>query len=235
MVMAANNTFMKILQIIPIVFIIATTTCSAGPSEAQVTNKTFKKTIVITSREIRIDSLLKIFSRQTGAEFSFNSNKISPSKKLAVASPRQTLSQWLDVLRDNMDVQHKIMGNHIILVEHGGTAPTKTNTKKTGSAKTVTRTKPVPSHTEHAQTPPLSEAKPASPVIDTATKVPAPIAQPAPAKPVTQSISPAKPDSASRPSKATTAAKPVPPKPATPPVEEKQLREAWTIGKPSRE
>lgn len=214
---------MKILPIIPIAFIIATTACFAGPSEAQVTNQTFKKTIVITSREIRIDSLLKIFSRQTGAEFSFNSNKISPSKKLAVASPHQTLSQWLDVFRNNMGVQHKIMGNHIILVENGGAAPTKTNNKKTGSAKTVTRTKPVPGQAEQVQMPPLNQEKPATHVIDTVIKTPTVITQPAPAKPVMQPTPPAKPDSASQPSKATTATKPVPPKPATPSIEEKTI------------
>jgi hypothetical protein len=203
--------FMKILPIIPIIFIIATTACFAGPSEAQVTNRTFKKTIVITSREIRIDSLLKTFSRQTGAEFSFNSNKISPSKKLPVASSHQTLSQWLDVLRSNMGVQHKIMGNHIILVENGGAAPVKPSSKKTGGAKIATRTKPVPSHTKQVQTLPVSEDKPAPHGIDTVIKTPAVIVQPVPAKPATQ------------PTPVATATKPIPPKPATPPIEEKTI------------
>lgn len=126
-------------------FVIALTTCLNIAAKAQVSNATFEKKIVVTAKSIRIDSLLKVFARQTGVEFSFNTSKISPSKTLAVARQVQTLSQWLTTLRQNPGIQYKVVGNHIILVDNkvtaipqkGKAAPTAAQTtppKKTGTS-----------------------------------------------------------------------------------------------------
>jgi hypothetical protein len=219
---------MKALQIIPFILVLTVTTCFAGPSAAaQVTNKTFEKTISITTKEIRIDSLLKTFSRQTGAEFSFNSNKISPSRKLTVTRPRQTLSQWLDVLRENMNVQHKIMGNHIILVEKADhtatpqknkaqtTAPSKTTAKKTGNTKASTLTKPIRIQPGQAQATPVNQEKAASPAIDTVTKIPADVIKTEAPRPAPKPAAPTKPDSTNQLQKTNVPAKPVPQTPVS--------------------
>ena len=86
-------------------------------SEAQINNNTFQRKIYVAANEIRVDSLLRIFTRQTGVEFSFSSNKISPAKKIAVANHAQTLNQWLNTLNRTLGVQHKVVGNHIILID----------------------------------------------------------------------------------------------------------------------
>src|SRR5688572_30634737 len=84
---------------------------------AQVNNQSFSKPISISTKEVRIDSLLMILKKQTGIEFSFNSNKISPLKKLSVPGSNQTLSQWLITLKTKAGIEHKVIGNHIILVD----------------------------------------------------------------------------------------------------------------------
>lgn len=119
-------------------FTIIIVTCLHKTTSAQVSNATFEKPITITARSIRIDSLLTSFSRQTGVEFSFSTNKISPSQTLTVSKQRQTLNQWLTTLRQSIGVQHKVVGNHIILFEKSGqpaTVPKKS--PSTGAPKTV--------------------------------------------------------------------------------------------------
>ena len=91
---------------------------SSTTAEAQLNNNTFQLQINVPANEVRVDSLLRIFSRQTGVEFSFSSNKISPSKKITITKHRQTLSQWLSTLSSTLGVQHKVVGNHIILIDN---------------------------------------------------------------------------------------------------------------------
>ncbi len=93
---------------------------SAGNLAAQISKETFNKSIFVSSSEVRIDSLLRIFTMQTGVEFSFNSVKISPAKKLSVKNHTQTLDQWLKTLSSFLGIQHKLVGNHIILVDYPG-------------------------------------------------------------------------------------------------------------------
>jgi len=96
------------------IIILLTTIAGRG----QISDKTFQKQINVPVKEVRVDSLLRIFSRQTGVEFSFNSNKISPSKKITVTRHTQTLEQWLSTLNNSLGVQHKMVGNHIILIDN---------------------------------------------------------------------------------------------------------------------
>lgn len=96
-------------------YIIALTACLHMTASAQVNTTTWEKKIVIRQPTIRIDSLLKVFSRQTGIEFSFNPGKVSPSRTVAIPGKEQTLSQWLTTLSQNLGIQHKVVGNHIIL------------------------------------------------------------------------------------------------------------------------
>jgi hypothetical protein len=97
---------------------------STGQTNATLMNKK----ITVHSSRIRVDSLLQYFSRQTGVEFSFNSKKISPSKLVSVDKKQQTLSQWLNMLQHSIGVQHKLIGNHIILIDNSNkpAAPKKT-------------------------------------------------------------------------------------------------------------
>lgn len=103
---------------IKVVIIIAVAALIAKPVIAQAGKRAFAKRIVITQREIRVDSLLKTFSKQTGIEFSFNSNKLSASRKVAVPKQSITLAQWLNTLKEKFGADHKVVGNHIVLVDN---------------------------------------------------------------------------------------------------------------------
>jgi hypothetical protein len=107
---------MKIDVDMKTILIIAITILATKPALTQANKVAFDKRIIIPAREVRIGSLLKIFSAQTGVEFSFNSSKISSSKKLTVPKQSVTLSQWLDIIDQTVGAQHKVVGNHIILV-----------------------------------------------------------------------------------------------------------------------
>lgn len=105
---------------------------SAKDSFSQVNKRDLEKKVTIQSGAIRIDSLLNHFSRQTSLAFSFNSKRISPSKKLVVSSKRKTVSQWLLHLNESFGIQHKFVGNHIILIDNSGK---KQVTQKTAGKK----------------------------------------------------------------------------------------------------
>ncbi len=131
--MAAN----KRLLIIIILF-------STIAGRGQISDKTFQKQINVPVNEVRVDSLLRIFSRQTGVEFSFNSNKISPSKKIVVTRHTQTLEQWLSTLNNSLGVQHKMVGNHIILIDNEKHAGGKKITATAAAASTGKNNLPPP-------------------------------------------------------------------------------------------
>jgi len=101
----------------------------ARPAKAQSGNETSEKKITISTQTVRLDSLLKIFSRQTGMEFSFNPSKISSSKTIVVPKQKQTLSQWLTILQQRTGIQYKLVGNHIILVDSVNQPPTAQKNK----------------------------------------------------------------------------------------------------------
>lgn len=91
--------------------------CMPAVSVAQVNKAVFDKTISIRSGHIRLDSLLHQFARQTGLEFSFPANKVSPARELRVKAQRQSLTVWLQQLEQSLRIRHKVVGNHIILYE----------------------------------------------------------------------------------------------------------------------
>lgn len=124
-------------------YIIALTACLHMAASAQVNTTTLDKKIGIVQQTIRIDSLLKVFSRQTGIEFSFNPGKVRPSQTVAVPGREQTLSQWLTTLRQKLGIQHKVVGNHIILFGSNSAAPTRTTQRtKSATATPVRKTAP---------------------------------------------------------------------------------------------
>jgi hypothetical protein len=86
-------------------------------SIAQIPKDILQKKISIPAGEIRTDSLIKQLTRQAGVYFSFNTQKVIPAKKIKVGSNKFSLFQWLQVLENTFGVQHKVIGNHIILAE----------------------------------------------------------------------------------------------------------------------
>ena len=128
---------MKLQDRSTLVFLTTAAAIFIGSVQAQANNKAFDQTIMVPGREVRIDSLIKIFSRQAGIEFSFNSTKIMPSRKITVPAKHQTLSQWLNLLSQTIGVRHKLVGNHVILLDNSskvsGSLPLrpKTQGKKT--------------------------------------------------------------------------------------------------------
>ncbi len=103
---------MKVITIILLAVFIATAVT------AQANKQALSKKISITAKEVSVDSLLKIFSQQTTLEFSFNSNRISPSRKVLVPKESITLSAWLILLQQKLGAGHKVLENHIILVDN---------------------------------------------------------------------------------------------------------------------
>lgn len=99
------------------------------PLTAQVNKALLDKKITIASKTTRMDSLLKVFARQTGAGYSFNARSISAAQTITVPAHSQKLSQWLETLRIQMGITYKITGNHIILFENR--KPLKPGSNKT--------------------------------------------------------------------------------------------------------
>lgn len=189
-------------------FVIAITVCFHISATAQVSHTAFEKKIVITAKTIRIDSLLKVFSRQTGVEFSFNPTRVNPSKTLTVSTQHQTLSQWLTTLRQRVGVQHKVVGNHIILFDNGpAAAPAQsrpTPKPSTTPAKQTSTIKPPPQKTmvviiDSSRTPAqdttIRQTKPAIMVVDTARTVSPAKQQPA----AKETVPPAAPAPSTKP------------------------------------
>ena len=130
-----------------ILFILLFINNTAG---AQLSDNTFKKSIYVPASEVRMDSLLRIFTKQTGVEFSFNSKKISPSKKVTVSQHKQTLSQWLTTLSNSLGIQHKIVGNHIILIDNDKAVSGKINSSVSTTGRTgIVKNNPVAPRTKN--------------------------------------------------------------------------------------
>jgi hypothetical protein len=85
---------------------------------AQINKEKLEKRISVQNESMRVDSLLNIFSRQSGIEFSFNSQKISPSKIITVKKGTRTLEEWLAVLKQSVGINYTVLGDHIILTDH---------------------------------------------------------------------------------------------------------------------
>ncbi len=116
--MVANRKIMKTPSIpYPILLALILFSFSLS-SNAQLSDQIYDQKIFVQQSEIRIDSLLKVFGRSTGVEFSFNSSRISPAKKLPVNKHTQTLAQWLRSINNLLGIEHKVVGNHIILVDN---------------------------------------------------------------------------------------------------------------------
>jgi hypothetical protein len=84
---------------------------------AQNADRALEKKITLSGKYITIDSLLRVFSRQTAIEFSFNSKRISPAKKVTIAARSQTLLQWLQNLKQEVSIDYKLVGNHLVLLD----------------------------------------------------------------------------------------------------------------------
>ena len=106
----------------------------AMQANTQVSSEKLAKKITVEQGSVRIDSLLKIFSRQTGIEFSFNSRKIPPSTAIKVKSGINSLEAWLQYLQQSIDIQYKVVGSHIILFDNHLPAAEKKAGKNPGAA-----------------------------------------------------------------------------------------------------
>ncbi|MDF2192122.1 hypothetical protein [Paraflavitalea sp. CAU 1676] len=102
--------------------LIALVFCLSAATRAQVSTSTYGKPITVQSGAVRIDTLLNHFARQTGVEFSFSTAKVRPSQTITVPQRQQSLSQWLKTLQQSLGIQHKVVGNHIILYEANNTS-----------------------------------------------------------------------------------------------------------------
>jgi len=117
---AVNNNYMK-KHILPFLRLVLFAGCFINCTVmAQTATNALGKKIVVTGKQITIDSLLGIFSRQTAVEFSFNSTKISPAKKITVPKQSLTVFQWLQILKQEVNIDYKLIGNHLVLLDRSG-------------------------------------------------------------------------------------------------------------------
>lgn len=113
---AVNNKHMKLNNLTVAGFIFLN--CLINHSViAQNADRALEKKIILSGKHITIDSLLRVFSRQTAIEFSFNSKKISPAKKVTIADRSLTLVQWLQNLRKEVSIDYRLVGNHLVLID----------------------------------------------------------------------------------------------------------------------
>ncbi|HTH55029.1 MAG TPA: hypothetical protein VL728_03235 [Cyclobacteriaceae bacterium] len=64
---------------------------------------------------MRLDSLLKKVSKQTGLVFSYNSRKINPSLLLSFTTREKTLKEILSIIKEKTGLDYLLADNHIVL------------------------------------------------------------------------------------------------------------------------
>ncbi|MDB5229390.1 MAG: hypothetical protein JWN76_195 [Chitinophagaceae bacterium] len=71
--------------------------------------------ITINSPEVRFDSLLQLLTRATGKRFSYDPRSIKPGTKIKVPAAKIPLDKWLDILRRELRLNYRLLGEHYIL------------------------------------------------------------------------------------------------------------------------
>ncbi|MGO4293351.1 hypothetical protein [Chitinophaga sp. RAB17] len=76
------------------------------------------------AKQIRLDSLLSIVSRQTGARFSLNTSKFPPSRIIHVPKGPMPVAQLLTAIKEDTGIFYTVLGGHIIFIDN---PPRKSN------------------------------------------------------------------------------------------------------------
>ncbi|WP_212005417.1 hypothetical protein [Chitinophaga sp. HK235] len=88
---------------------------SEGSAQQAAVN--IRQNITVGTSEIRLDALLQLVSKQTGARFSLNTRKFSPSMLIHVQKKVQPLSILLEDIRQHTGISYRLLGGHIIFVD----------------------------------------------------------------------------------------------------------------------
>jgi hypothetical protein len=123
-----------------IVFVVLSTVTVAY---AQLADVNMSKKIVVTSEEIRFDSLISLICKQTGAKFSLNTRKFPPSKVIHVKKGVQPAGQLLEYIREHTGIYYRVLGSHIIFVDDPPVKPIATGKSPVTPVSVVTVKKPV--------------------------------------------------------------------------------------------
>lgn len=71
----------------------------------------------ISESPLRFDVLLKSLTSQTGVRFSYNANRISSAKMIALKEGRHSMAKILECIKNVTGNNYKIVGAHIIFLE----------------------------------------------------------------------------------------------------------------------
>ncbi|WP_211327200.1 hypothetical protein [Chitinophaga flava] len=88
---------------------------SEGSAQQAAVN--LRQNITVGTSEIRLDVLLQLVTKQTGARFSLNTRKFSPSMLIHVQKKVQPLSVLLEDIRQHTGISYRLLGGHIIFVD----------------------------------------------------------------------------------------------------------------------
>jgi hypothetical protein len=92
--------------------------CGQAESAAQPGSEVDLESIIsISESPLRFDALLKSLTSQTGVRFSYNANKISAGKKMALKAGRHSMAAILGYIKNITGNNYKIVGAHIIFLE----------------------------------------------------------------------------------------------------------------------
>src|ERR1041385_3819119 len=71
--------------------------------------------VALSTTSIRLDSLLKEISRQTGFIFSYNTRKINDGLRFSLSNKRYSVAESLTKIKEKTNLDYALADNHIIL------------------------------------------------------------------------------------------------------------------------
>ncbi|THU33584.1 hypothetical protein FAM09_25920 [Niastella caeni] len=86
-----------------------------------------QKKVVVPANNIKLDSLLRLIKKQTGAKFSINTRKFPASKYIRLKKNTPTIAGLLQEIKQNTGVYYAVLGDHIILLDNPPPAKRKEN------------------------------------------------------------------------------------------------------------
>ncbi|HEY0609542.1 MAG TPA: hypothetical protein VGD35_07800 [Chitinophaga sp.] len=84
-----------------------------------------RRPLQIPAEHMRLDSLLNLVTRQTGARFSLNTRKIQPGKDIQLKKGSTTIGALLSHMQQSTGVHYILRGSHVIFLDNPPKPPSK--------------------------------------------------------------------------------------------------------------
>jgi hypothetical protein len=92
-----------------------------------------RRSLQIPAEHMRLDSLLNLVTRQSGARFSLNTRKIQPGKDIQLKKGVTTIGALLAHMQRNTGVHYILRGSHVIFLDNPPKAPLKKAVARPGN------------------------------------------------------------------------------------------------------